>query len=90
MGDGFPFLGGTVYENQPIFKTDLENDIIQNSSNNYMTLMKPYLGGGGSGSASTLAAQRRSLLDPYIVKPRTKEEILAEQRAFTSLYRRCS
>jgi len=55
----------------------------QNVMTDYMNLISPYLQGVGGGSdANSLIDYRMNALDPYMVKPRTREEILADQQAF--------
>ena len=66
----------------PSLQSTPKMETARNVMSDYMTLMTPYLQGGGSGDANTLGAANMKTLDPYLTKPRTKEEILAEQQGF--------
>ena len=76
---GFRFTGTTV----PTLQGLPNMGTAQNVMTDYMNLVSPYLQGVGGGSdANSLIDYRMGALDPYMVQPRTREEILADQQAF--------
>jgi hypothetical protein len=76
---GFRFTGTTVPQLQGVPNMNTA----QNVMTDYMNLISPYLQGvGGSTDANSLIDYRMGALDPYMVQPRTREEILADQQAF--------
>ena len=83
--DAYPFLYGTGTEMGYPTGPDLRGinmGTVTQSQQAYFDMLSPQFGAGGSGDPSAITAKNMGLLKPYMVEPRTKEEILAEQRAF--------
>jgi len=76
---GFRFTGTSVPQLQGVPNMNTA----QNVMTDYMNLISPYLQGVGGGTdPNSLIDYRMGVLDPYMIKPRTREEILADQQAF--------
>jgi len=82
--DAYPFLygtGGFGYPTGPDLG-GINMGTVTQSQQAYFDMLSPQFGAGGSGDPSAITAKNMGLLKPYMVEPRTKEEILAEQRGF--------
>jgi len=82
--DAYPFLYGSDDFGYPTGPQlgGVDMGTVSQSQQAYFDMLSPQFGAGGSGDPSTITAKNMGLLKPYMVEPRTKEEILAEQRAF--------
>lgn len=85
INDAYPFLYGTGtgmgYPTGPQLG-GINLDTVLQSQQAYFDMLSPQFGAGGSGDPSAITAKNMGILKPYMVEPRTKEEILAEQRGF--------
>ena len=88
IDDAYPFLKGEGLTGKPMgYPTGpqyggINLDTVNKSQQAYFDMLSPQFGAGGSGDPSAITAKNMGILKPYMVEPRTKEEILAEQRAF--------